>query len=242
MKSAAPRIALLLVGAVLVSVAGTAVYPGWRPEIDPTHPAPVTAEDALAELRAGNARYVASHRTRSIDTKHDADDREELAKGQHPFAAVVCCSDSRVCPEFIFDQRPGSLFDIRNAGNVVDDDVMGSLEYAVEHLHVRVLLVLGHTGCGAIDAVHSAGDKPLHDHLRALQEHMACIRPQVQSTHDQHTPEVLDRLSAENARGQARTVLKESEPLAAAVGRGEVRLVCGLYDMRTGRVDLFDPD
>ena len=90
-----------------------------------------------------------------------------------PFAVILCCSDSRVCPEFIFDQRAGCIFEIRNAGNVVDEDVLASFEYAVEHLHVPLILVLAHKGCGAIEAVCEAGDKPLHDHLKELQMHMA---------------------------------------------------------------------
>jgi carbonic anhydrase len=238
MRVTRPRIVLALCLLTAATAAGVALAPWKSPP--PAHPHPATADEALAELRAGNARYAASHRTHSTDTAHDADDRRELAKGQHPFAAILCCSDSRVCPEFVFDQRPGSIFDIRNAGNVVDEDVMASMEYAIEHLHVRVILVLGHKGCGAIDAVHAAGETPLHDHLRALQDHMACIRPQLRAAHD-HTPDVLNRLSADNARGQAATLLKESEPVAAAVRKGEVRLVCGLYDMETGEVELFDP-
>jgi carbonic anhydrase len=234
------RPVLIAIGVALTAaLAAVVVLPGGRGAAL-ARPAPPTPEAALAELRAGNARYVASHRTLSTDTAHDADERRELARGQHPFAAVLGCADSRVCPEFVFDQRPGAMFDIRNAGNVVDDDVMGSLEYAVEHFHVRVVLVLGHKGCGAIEAVHGAGEKPLHDHLRALQDHMACIRPQLRAAHE-HTSEVLNWLSAENARGQAATLLKESEPLNAAVGRGEVRLVSGIYDMETGEVEFFAP-
>jgi carbonic anhydrase len=204
------------------------------------HPAPATPGAALAELRAGNARYVASHRTLSTDTEHDAEERHELAKGQHPFAAVLCCSDSRVCPEFVFDQRAGSIFEVRNAGNVVDDDVVASLEYAAEHLHVRVVLVMGHKGCGAIEAVHAAGDAPLRGRLRALQEHMVCIRPQLKATHHQHTTAVLDELSKANARGQAATLLAESEPLKVAAARGDARVLYGLYDMETGEVEFFD--
>jgi carbonic anhydrase len=230
---------LVAAGAVAATAIGLAVVP-WNSS-PPTHPNPATPDAALAELQAGNARYVASHRTESTDTRHDADDRRELARGQHPFATVLCCSDSRVCPEFIFDQRPGSIFDVRNAGNVVDDDVMASLEYAVEHLHVKVILILGHKGCGAIAAVHEAGDTPLHDHLRAMQDHMVCIRPQLRAAQSDHTADTRNRLSAENARGQAATLLKESEPLAAAIRKGEVRLVCGLYDMETGEVEFFDP-
>jgi carbonic anhydrase len=203
-------------------------------------PASTTAAAALAELRAGNARYVASHRTDSAVTDHDADERRELAKGQHPIAAVLCCSDSRLCPEYIFDQRPGRLFDVRNVGNVVDDDVMASLEYAVEHLHVRLVVVLGHTGCGAIEAVRAAGEAPLPDHLRAVQDHMAGIRPQLRAARYQPAAGVSDLLARENAKAQAATLLQDSAPVRTLVRRGAFRLLYGLYDLETGAVEFFD--
>ena len=236
MKTTRRRIAVVAVIGVLAVAA--LVERNRRGNTD--HPNPSTPDAALAELRAGNARYMSSHRTLSTDTSHDADDRTELAKGQHPFAAVLCCSDSRVCPEFIFDQRPGSIFDIRNAGNVVDDDVMGSLEYAVEHLHVRIIVVMGHKGCGAIEAVHSAGEQPLHHHLRAIQEHMACIRPQLAAAHDRHSADDLNQLAKENARGQAMSLMAESESLRLAVTSREVRLIYAMYDMVSGQVEFFD--
>jgi carbonic anhydrase len=222
-------VGLVVLGVVVSLIRGGAEGDGPEPE---------TPDEALAVLRAGNARYVASHRTRSTDTAHDADDRRRLATGQHPFAAVLCCADSRVCPEFIFDQRPGAMFDIRNAGNLVDEDVLASVEYAVEHFRVRVVLVLGHKRCGAIAAVHEAGDKPLPHHLHAIQDRMTCIREQLQATRDQHSQAVLDQLAADNARGQAATLLKECAPLREAVGRGEVMVLSGLYDLETGRVEF----
>jgi carbonic anhydrase len=203
--------------------------------------APTEPNAALAELRSGNARFVSSARTLSTDTSHDAEYRHETAKQQHPFAAILCCSDSRVCPEFIFDQRAGSMFEIRNAGNVVDEDVLASFEYSVEHLHVPLILVLAHKGCGAIEAVCEAGDEPLHDHLKELQRHMAGIHQQVMEYHDKITPRLLIRLSKENARQQALTLVRDSPVLKTAVEQGGVRLVCGIYDMETGTVEFFDP-
>jgi carbonic anhydrase len=204
-------------------------------------PAPTEPHAALAELRSGNARFVRSARTLSTDTDHDAEYRRQTAKQQHPFAAILCCSDSRVCPEFIFDQRSGSIFEIRNAGNVVDEDVLASFEYAVEHLHVPLILVLAHKSCGAIEAVCEAGDEPLHDHLRELQKHMAGIHQQVMQFHDKITRELLIRLSKENARQQALTLVRDSPVLKTAVKGGHARLVCGIYDMETGTVEFFDP-
>lgn len=202
-------------------------------------PIPTSPEAALAELRKGNLRFINSHRVWT-DTSHDADIRRRTAKGQHPFATVLCCSDSRVCPEIILDQRAGSIFEIRNAGNVVDDDVLASLEYAVEHLRVPLIVVLGHKRCGAVEAVCEAGDTILHDHLRVLQEHMAGIRREVIECHHRHDADVVDRLAEANARQQALTILRESPVVKAAASRGECRLVYGLYDLETGVAEFVD--
>ncbi|MFL5330455.1 MAG: carbonic anhydrase [Gemmataceae bacterium] len=230
----------ILAGVLIVSL-GAAFF-GTRVGRDSLvdSPTPTSADSALAELRAGNSRYASSHRTRSNDTRHDAELRRRLAAGQHPFAAILCCSDSRLCPAFIFDQHPGSIFEIRNAGNVVEDDALASLEYAVEHLHVPFVLVLGHKGCGAIEAVFEAGDRPLHDNLRDLQERMKGIRPRVLASNRKSTPDALNALAKDNAQEQAKTLLKESEPISAAVSRKEVRLMFGMYDMETGEVEYFD--
>jgi carbonic anhydrase len=195
----------------------------------------------LAELRNGNARFVNSARILSTDTGHDSEYRHQTAKAQHPFAVILCCADSRLCPEFIFDQRAGCIFEIRNAGNVVDEDVLASFEYAVEHLHVPLILVLAHKGCGAIAAVGEAGEKPLHDHLKGLQDHMPGIRELVLANHDPATPELLNRLSRENAKQQALTLVRDSQVLKTAVDEGHADLMCGIYDMETGAVEFFDP-
>jgi carbonic anhydrase len=233
----------VLAVAVLAVVLGGVAF--WRAgQLGPftARPAPADSQSALAELRSGNSRFVNSARTLSIDTAHDAEYRHETARKQHPFAVILGCSDSRICPEFIFDQRAGSIFEIRNAGNVVDEDVLASFEYAVEHLHVPLMLVLGHNDCGAIHAVCDAGEKPLHDHLRELQRHMKGIRQQVNDNHGKHTPELLNALCKENARQQALTLLRDSRILKTAVDNGEARLLCGIYDMETGSVEFFDPE
>ncbi|MFO0928771.1 MAG: carbonic anhydrase [Gemmataceae bacterium] len=233
-----------LVVFVLVSLFLTAVVGGlgtWMMiGVADAESPPADPSTALAELEKGNRRFVRCCRTRSTDTRHDAACRRQTAQAQHPFASVLCCSDSRVSPEFIFDQRPGSIFEVRNAGNVVDDDVLASIEYAVEHLRTPLVVVLGHKGCGAIEAVCQAGDKPLHNHLRALQAHMAGIRPQILAFQCRHTAALVDRLARENASHQALSVLRESEPLSAAVRSGRAGLLYALYDMEIGSVEFFD--
>ena len=117
------------------------------------------ADDAMKKLMAGNQRFVSEAYNRGdIGLSR----RLELSKGQHPFAIIVDCSDSRVAPEFIFDQGLGDLFVIRTAGNIVDDIAIGSVEYAVEHLGVRLVLVLGHEDCGAVKATVAGGKAEGH--------------------------------------------------------------------------------
>jgi len=120
--------------------------------------------------------------------------------------------------------------------------VMASLEYAVEHLHVPLIVILGHKRCGAIEAVCQAEDKPLHDHLRELQKHMTGIHQKVLETHGKHTPELLDTLCHENAKQQALTLLKESPFVKTAVDRGSSRVMYAVYDMHSGTVDFFELD
>src|SRR5437879_10025769 len=109
--------------------------------------APPTAEQALEQLKKGNERFVADRLTAK---DFGADRRRELAKGQHPFAIVLTCADSRVGPEFIFNQGLGDLFVLRVAGNIADPFVLGSMEYAVEHLHVPLIVILRDTRSRAV--------------------------------------------------------------------------------------------
>src|SRR5205814_6637151 len=123
--------------------------------------------EALAELKAGNARFVRGEsQLRDLPQA-----RQALAAGQHPAAIILCCSDSRVPPELVFDQTLGRLFVVRAAGNVVDPALLGSIEYAVEHLGARLLVVLGHSSCGAVDAALKGGSAS--PNLRALVERIA---------------------------------------------------------------------
>lgn len=131
---------------------------------------PASPEAALALLYEGNDRFC----NKSPHVQEDSERRRILQSGQHPFAAVLCCSDSRVPPEILFDKRLGDLFVIRNAGNVVDDIVLGSIEYAVKHLGTRLVIVLGHEGCGAVTA--TVKNSPAEGHLGSI---MSRIRPAV---------------------------------------------------------------
>src|SRR3954471_10120329 len=116
--------------------------------------APVDADQALHQLMAGNKRFVAGH----LRTRDEPPRRVELANGQKPVAVIVSCSDSRVPPELVFDQDLGDIFVVRTAGQVVGDLELGSIEYAVEHLGTRLIVVLGHARCGAVMAAVNGGE------------------------------------------------------------------------------------
>lgn len=200
---------------------------------------PTDAASALEELKAGNLRYVSGHRSESVDTIHDAALRAELVAGQHPFAAIICCADSRLVPEFVFDQHPGSLFEIRNAGNVVDEDVLASVEYAVEHLHVPLVVVMGHSKCGAIQAVHDADGKPLHDHLKAIQSHMHDLDAEIHQTHDDHSQACLDRISDDNALAQTKALIEQCPLLQHAMAHSGVQVATMSYKIESGQVNVL---
>ncbi|MBK7258284.1 MAG: hypothetical protein IPI01_10895 [Ignavibacteriae bacterium] len=117
---------------------------------------PAASKDPVARLLNGNRRFVEG-RTAARDFVHE---RPALTAGQHPYAIILTCSDSRVPPELLFDESLGQLFVVRDAGNVVDSVVLGSIEYAAEHLHAGLLIVLGHEACGAVNATIKGGDVP----------------------------------------------------------------------------------
>lgn len=112
---------------------------------------------ALQYLLDGNERFVSDH---TITRDTNVGDREALVDGQQPFAVIVTCSDSRVSPEIYFDQKLGDIFVIRNAGNIADETVLGSIEYAVEHLNTPLVVVVGHSGCGAVTGAFTGGEYP----------------------------------------------------------------------------------
>ncbi|HEX9011744.1 MAG TPA: carbonic anhydrase [Holophagaceae bacterium] len=203
--------------------------------------APATPEAALLELLAGNGRFVAGKRVRTVDTSHDAVLRAALVKGQSPFAVIVTCSDSRVPDNLLFDQEAGRLFTIREAGNAPDLQGLASVEYAVEHLGSKVVLVMGHTGCGAVKAVREANGKPLSGNLWALQAGMAGLLESTPEHPDEAAAAYGARLEAANARRQAQTLLDRSDLLRARAGDGRIRVLPALYHLDSGKVDLLEP-
>ena len=193
------------------------------------------ADDAVKLLKEGNARFAAM---RMQHPNLSAARREAVAaQGQKPFAAILGCSDSRVPVELIFDRGIGDIFVIRVAGNVViGPAVIGSAEYAAEHLGVPVLVVMGHTGCGAGKAAISAA--PVDGGMREITGKMRACVDRVKSEH----PE-LEGASLENAVIKAnvlqgkRDLLSESEELRKLIGEGKLEILTAVYDTETGVVE-----
>ena len=187
----------------------------------------ITADSVLAELKTGNKHHVA-HR---YQHPHETLDRQrQLASGQHPHAEILSCSDSRVPPEIVFDQGLGDLFIVRVAGNVASDTELGSLEYGAEHLHVPLIVVLGHESCGAVTAAVQGG--PPEGHIGSLVD---LIKPAVEKTRGMSGDPVSNavRMNVELVVKQLRT----STPiLSELVAHGKLRIVGAVYSIETGAV------
>jgi carbonic anhydrase len=194
----------------------------------------ITPEAALQRLRAGNARYVAGKPTHPDQS---AARRKKLAGGQKPFATILACADSRVGPELIFDQGLGDLFVIRVAGNVVDDTVTGSVEYAAIHLACPLVMVLGHEHCGAVTATVAAlsGKSEAEDKDTKIGALADLIAPAVKAV-PADAPDKVEAAVVENARRGAHLLLTGSRALGERVREGRLQIVSARYSLDDGRV------
>lgn len=189
-----------------------------------------TPKSALERLLAGNERYL-SAKPLKRDSRADI---KATAPGQYPFAAVLSCIDSRVPPEMIFDQGLGDIFSARVAGNVVDDVVLGSLEYATQAAGARLILVLGHTHCGAVKAA-CQGVK-----LEHVDEVLNRIAPAIpKGSKDESSQDFFDSVAESNVRQSAKQLLERSATIRALVRSGRVAVQGALYDVETGKVRLI---
>jgi carbonic anhydrase len=192
-----------------------------------------TPDAALKLLVEGNARYVANQpRERDFSAG-----RASRAAGQAPFAAILGCADSRVAPELAFDQNPGDLFVVRVAGNFVTRDGLGSLEFGAAVLGTKLIMVLGHTSCGAVNATVAAlqkGNTP-PGHIADL---VRAMKPGIESVVKQPGTDLEQRALIANVQHNVEQ-LKHAKPiLAAMVARNEIRVVGAVYDLATGKVSL----
>lgn len=226
MKKAQLAFCFLLVGLLSSNQPARAADPAHsdQPSVAPA--------DAISKLREGNGRYTSGSLQHPGQT---TERRTELAKTQHPFAAIVSCSDSRVPPEIVFDQGLGDLFIVRVAGNVINAEGLGSLEYAVDHLGTRLILVLGHQSCGAVDAakktIAAKGKAP--GHIESL---VTAIKPAVEAT----AKDDLDATIKANVKHVVDTLRASTPILKAKVDSGDVKVIGGYYSLDSGAVTFLD--
>lgn len=202
---------------------------------------PDSPSAALAELQSGNGRFVGGKRSRTLETAKDAARRAELAKGQAPFAVIVTCSDSRVPDNLVFDQEVGRLFTIRVAGELLEPGGLASVDYAVEHLGSKVVIVLGHASCGAVKAVRDAKGKPLPGNLWAFQAGMAGLLETNPADPNEDGAAYLARLVEQNAKRQAQILVDRSAEVRHLVSSEKVWVVPAVYDLASGKVNFFKP-
>lgn len=201
---------------------------GWALAADHATPS-VPADEALSRLKTGNERFV----NNKVSTgKPVAARRAETAQSQHPFATIVGCADSRTAPEIIFDQNIGDLFVVRTAGNLVDDYALGSIEYGVEHLGVRLIVVLGHERCGAVTAALGADSAP--GHINSL---VRDIQPAVAASKGKEGDALANAIHENDAQVAAK-IRKQAQLGELA---SQVKIVEGYYDLDTGKVEWTTP-
>jgi len=202
----------------------------------------ISAQEALERLRDGNRRFVSDVRSR--DTLTSQTRRSELAAGQEPFAIILGCSDSRVPAEIVFDQGLGDLFVIRVAGNIVAPSQVGSVEFAAERFGTRLVVVLGHSKCGAILATLEELVRPPEDQSRNLRSIVDRIRPSVEALLTPelvHDPDALVRQAVRaNIRVSAKHLRHGSEVLTQLIQKDELLVVGAEYSLDSGVVDFFD--
>jgi carbonic anhydrase len=228
---------------------------------DPVHPDQpmIPPAEALSRLKEGNGRFTAGNMQHAHESAEDraymaknsyenagaiplgmtseqaAKRRAELTKSQHPFAIILSCSDSRVPPEIVFDEGLGDLFIVRVAGNVLNDEGLGSIEYGVDVLGARLIVVLGHQSCGAVDAamktIAAKGKAPGH-----IQSLVAAIKPVV----DSMPKGDLDTMINANVKYVVESLRSSTPILKARVDSGEVQVIGGCYTLDTGVVTFLE--
>ncbi len=194
------------------------------------HPNSIKADEALQALLDGNKRFVSGN---LLHPNHCKESRQAKVQTQEPIAAIISCADARVPPVDLFDQGIGDLFVVRVAGNVIGDHTLGSLEYAVCHLHTPLIVVMGHSSCGAVEAISSGA---------ALGGHMASLGPAIQAAMKNSEGQEGDR-NNNTAKELAKMIadkIATSEPIIADyVKEGKVKVVAAYYDLKSGEVALL---
>jgi carbonic anhydrase len=243
MKRLSPRLLFIVLAAAVLATTGCRCCHGSgssaaiaAPVRTKASQAAMTPQQALAELRAGNARFVSGHPlARNLPAEVRA-----TAPGQYPFAVILSCLDSRQPTELVFDQGIGDVFSARVAGNVLNDDILGSLEFGCKVSGAKLIAVVGHSNCGAIKG---AVDDVKLDHLTGL---LAQIKPAIEAVHADGQPRdsknlaYVDKVSEANVRLVLQQIRERSPILREMLDQGQIALVGGMYDLATGEVHFYD--
>jgi carbonic anhydrase len=196
----------------------------------------LSPDDALAELKAGNERFL-SQNMRNCDLLGQV---RATAGGQFPFALVIGCIDSRVPPELVFDQRIGDIFSARIAGNVADDDVVGSAEFATKLAGAKLIVVLGHSECGAVKgAIDGVMLGKLTDLLNRIKPAIEANR-NAPGEHTSTNKDFVQQVASTNARLAAQGLHRDSEVLRDLVARTDLRIVAAMHDVASGRITFME--
>ena len=226
LKSKGPALLILLVAVFVVTAyVGISRFVTYNTKF--TYP-----ENPLTRLMEGNQRFYNFH---PVHPDEDITRFKETAEGQHPVAVVISCSDSRLSPELIFDQGVGDIFVIRTAGNIIGGVELGSVEYAVEHLDARLVMVMGHEGCGAIKALVEGGEAPGHirDIIDSLQQE-AEIKDLVA-----HEGYQMEHCILANIRHGVHQIRTQSALIREKEEKGQLKLVGARFDLNSLRVELL---
>jgi len=202
----------------------------------------MNALEALERLHAGNRRFVDASRGQGADLSPEK--RRQLVAGQEPFAVILGCSDSRVPAELVFDQGLGDLFVIRVAGNIVAPSLIGSVEYAAQQCGSRLVVVLGHSGCGAVQATIDELERPAEIRSPNLRSIVDRIRPAVESLLESDLRDDHDALMRQAVRANVRTSVGQlrhgSQILEREIERSGLLIVGAVYSLETGTVEFLD--
>lgn len=193
----------------------------------------MTPQLALSYLKEGNQRFVENLRAH----RNLLEQVNETAEGQYPFATILSCIDSRTSAELIFDQGLGDIFSVRVAGNVVNDDILGSMEYACKVAGSKLLVVLGHSKCGAV--ISACKHVVLGNITTLLSKIQPAVRKVEATYSDIVSDEAVQAVADENVRESIRHILQRSTILSEMVEKGEIAIVGAMYDVESGKVDFF---
>ena len=191
----------------------------------------LSADEALKKLKQGNKRFVQLHQKHPDESRKR---RKEMLKGQHPFVIVLSCSDSRVPPELIFDQGLGDIFEIRNAGNVLNEHVIGSIEYAVMHCGVKLIVIMGHQDCGAINATLSGVSETKY--IQALED---SIQPAVEKCKTKGLEINSDNVVKAHVIQDIEELMEQDQELVKYMKKHNVIIVPAYYHLDSGKVEFL---